>query len=102
MTRTKTTVAGNVNHNTITTVHLCVPDDQSRYLPRRRRAPTNLPPDVPLPRQGDVVFLSRSSAWTVHMVIHDWQAPDNLRVEVWLVHVGTGRPTLHGDFAVTQ
>lgn len=73
------------------TVHLCIPTDQLQHAPRRRRAPYELPPGAPVPRHGEVIYLSRSSAWGVAMVVHDWQAPDELRVEVWLEHVGGRR-----------
>lgn len=74
-----------------TTVHLCVPDDQARHLPKLRHAPEALPPGAPVPRQGDVIFLGQHSAWCVSLVVHDWEAPDRVRIEVWLEHVGTSR-----------
>jgi hypothetical protein len=79
------------------TVHLCVPDDQVRHLPRRRRAPERLPPNVPVPRMGDIVYLARTSAWGVTAVVHDWVAPDELRIEIWLNHIGT--TAQHSGFA---
>lgn len=92
MTGSKTTSKGPVTVNpTSMTVHLCVPEDQIRFLPKRRRAPEMHPRDVPLPRQGDVVYLSRTSAWHVLMVIFDWLAVDTVRVEVWLEHVSPPR-----------
>jgi hypothetical protein len=83
-------------------IHLCVPDDQQRHLPKRRRAPNPLPPNAPLPRTGEVLYLSSSSAWAVEQVIHEWRSPVDLRIELWLTHVGSsrhGRPT---GFAITQ
>ena len=84
---------------TLMTVHLCVPDDQVRHLPKRRRAPESLPSYLPVPRQGEVIYLSRTSAWAVQMVVHDWQAPDELRVEVWIRHVGTSQQLHESNFA---
>jgi hypothetical protein len=84
---------------TLLSVHLCVPDDQARHLPKRRRAPESLPPNVPVPRQGDVIYLSRSSAWGVEVVVYDWLAPDELRIEVWLKHVGTAQQLKESGFA---
>lgn len=81
-------------HTPRVTVHLCVPDDQVRHLPRRQRAPEHLHPDIPLPRQGDVIYLSPRSAWGVQLVVFDWPRPGEMRVEIWLQHVATthGRP----------
>lgn len=73
-----------------------------RYLPKRVRAPDVLPDGAPLPRQGDVIYLSPSSAWAVQMVIHEWDSAESVRVEVWLDHVSSsrhGRPT---GFSLTQ
>lgn len=83
-------------------VLLCVPDDQAKYLPKRRRAPDNLPPTAPLPRQGEVIYLSSTSAWGVQMVVHEWKTPDHLRVEVWLSHVITSNHTRPSGFSLTQ
>lgn len=84
---------------TLLSVHLCVPDDQVRHLPKRRKAPESLPPNVPVPRQGDVIYLSRTSAWGVSVVVYDWIAPDALRIEVWLKHVGTAQSLHESGFA---
>jgi hypothetical protein len=83
-------------------VHLCIPHDQERFLPRRRRAPIHLPLSAPLPRAGEVIYLSSSSAWGVAMVIHEWQNTEHLRVEVWLEHVGSSRQMRPTGFALTQ
>lgn len=83
-------------------VHLCIPEDQKKFLPRRRVAPAYHPANAPLPRQGEVIYLSSSSAWGVSMVIHEWVTPMELRVELWLEHVPStrhGRPT---GFTLTQ
>jgi hypothetical protein len=83
-------------------IHLCIPDDQMRHLPKRRRAPAYLPESAPLPRQGEVIYLSSTSAWGVAMVIHEWESPDRLRVEVWLEHVGGARHSRPTGFMLTQ
>lgn len=89
-------------HRTQVEVCLCIPDDQRRYLPRRRNMPSCLPPQAPLPRQGEVVYLSSSSAWGVSMVVHELISADHVRVEVWLVHVSNSRHTRPTGFALTQ
>lgn len=83
-------------------IQLCVPDDQERHLPKRRRAPQYLPPTVPLPRQGEVIYLSSSSAWTVELVIHEWRSPTDLRIEVWITHLGGARERRPTGFSLTQ
>jgi hypothetical protein len=83
-------------------VHLCIPEDQERFLPKRRKAPPYLPPEAPLPRHGEVIYLSSSSAWGVAMVIHDWLAPDQLRIEIWLEYVNASRHLRPPGFALTQ
>jgi len=83
-------------------VCLCVPDDQEVHLPKRRRAPKRLPADVPLPRIGEVVYLSSTSAWKVLLLIHEWRAVDRLRIEVWLEHVGGARDYRPAGFELTQ
>lgn len=82
--------------------HLCVPADQEKYLPRRRRTPQFLPAAAPLPRQGEVLYLSSSSAWGVELVIHEWLSPVDLRVEVWITHVGSSRQRRPTGFQLTQ
>ena len=83
-------------------IHLCVPDDQEHLLPKRRRAPIYLPSDAPLPRRGEVIYLSSSSAWGVSMVIHEWRAPTVLHIEVWIEHVGNARHARPAGFTLTQ
>lgn len=70
-------------------VHLCIPDDQKKFLPKRRRAPAQLPRTAPVPRQGEVIYLSPTSAWGVAMVVHEWKATDELHVQVWLTYVNS-------------
>lgn len=83
-------------------VCLCVPDDQEVHLPKRRRAPRRMPNGAPIPRMGEVVYLSSTSAWKVLMVIHEWRALDQLRVEVWLEYVGGARDRRPPGFELTQ
>jgi hypothetical protein len=83
-------------------IHLCVPDDQERHLPKRRRAPQYLPAMAPLPRVGEVIYLSSSSAWGVELVIHEWRTPHDLRIEIWITHVGSSRHTRPTGFSLTQ
>ena len=88
-------------HTTVS-VHLCVPADQTRHLPRKRRAPDILPSDAPLPKQGDVLYLSATSAWGVQMVVHQWVNERTLRIEVWLQHVSSARDARPTGFMLTQ
>jgi hypothetical protein len=83
-------------------VHLCVPDDQTRHMPRKRRVPDLLPPDAPLPKQGDVLYLNATSAWGVQMVVHQWLNEYTLRIEVWLQHVSSTRDARPTGFMLTQ
>ncbi len=83
-------------------IHLCISDDQQRWLPKRRRAPQTLPASAPLPRIGEVIYLSSSSAWGVAMVIHEWLSPHDLRIELWLEHVHATRHQRPSGFSITQ
>lgn len=83
-------------------VRLRVPDDQAHHLPSRARWPDCLPGNAPLPRQGDLIYLSSTSAWGVEAVIHEWRTPQDLRIEVWLHHLGATHHTTRPDFATTQ
>lgn len=83
-------------------IHLCIPDDQEKWLPKRRRAPINLPLTAPLPRMGEVIYLSSSSAWGVAMVIHEWRGTHDLRIELWLEHVHAARHQRPSGFSITQ
>jgi hypothetical protein len=84
------------------TIHLCVPDDEEQHLPKRRRAPRYLPAGAPLPRKGEVLYLSSTSAWAVELVIHEWRSPLDLHIEVWLTHLGNARHRRASGFALTQ
>lgn len=91
---------GGRNNGDQTTVCLCIPEDQKRHLPKRHRA--RWPHGTPLPRQGEVIYLSSSSAWGVTMVVHELRAGDKLVIEVWLEHVSSSRHTRPTGFALTQ
>jgi hypothetical protein len=83
-------------------VHYCVPEDQKRFLPKRIQVPKHHPAHAPVPRQGEVIYLSSASAWGVDGVIHEWRHnATELHVEVWLMHVSSrhGRPS---GFMLTQ
>lgn len=80
-------------------VCLCVPDDQKRHLPKRHRA--QWPHGAPIPRTGEVVYLSSTSAWGVSMVIHEPRG-DGLLTEIWLEHVSGSRHLRPTGFALTQ
>lgn len=83
-------------------IHMCVADDQERHLPKRRRAPRFLPLMAPLPRVGEVIYLSSSSAWQVDQIVHEWRSPQDLRIELWLVWIGNARHARPPGFEVTQ
>lgn len=99
MAVTKTTTR-NGNVEALIEVQLCIPEEQERFVPKRRRAPQFLPLTCPIPRKGEVIYLAQASPWAVSLVVHQWRGPTYLRVEVWLEHLGTmGRPA---GFALTQ
>lgn len=81
---------------------LCVPDDQQGHLPEDRTAAQLLPPGAPIPRVGEVISLSSAGLWVVQLVIHEWQTPTSLRVEVWLEWVGSSPGKRHQAAPVTQ
>jgi hypothetical protein len=81
---------------------LCIPDDQRPHLPDHRPAPDLLPPGSPIPRFGEFVYLSSTSAWVVRRVVHEWLSPTGLRIEIWLDWVGSSRQARNPDFMVTQ
>jgi hypothetical protein len=87
---------------TVVQVRYCVPDDQEQFLPGRRRHPHPLPGNVPLPRVGELIYLSSSSAWAVASVVHEWRSPTELLVQLWLEHVGSSRQARAPGFTVTQ
>ena len=78
-------------------VKLCIPDDQQAHIPEFMPVGLNIPNGAPIPRQGEVVYLSSTSAWGVAMVVHEWLSPAELRVEVWLEHIGAARHKLSSD-----
>ena len=96
------TEADALRQPTTITTHICIPDDQGWHLPKHRRAPHTLPHDVPVPRVGDVIYLSSTSAWLVNMRIYEWRGPQDLRIEIWLEWVGSARHARTAGFALTQ
>jgi hypothetical protein len=89
----------NTTNSTPHRVCLCVTEDQARYLPRRHAK--MWPNGAPLPRQGEVLYLSSSSAWGVTMVVHELRGHEVV-TEVWLEHVGSSRQMRPTGFALTQ
>lgn len=83
-------------------IRMRIPEDQQHWLPTRSRAPLTLPLAAPLPRVGEVVYLSSTSAWGVTMVIHQWRSVHELNIELWLEHVHASRHDFSADFVVTQ
>jgi len=83
---------------------LCIPDDELHRVPGCAAALLSrpMPPGAPVPRQGDVVYLTSTSAWAVSLVVHEWLAGGQLRIEVWLGYVGTGRHTRPDSCTFTQ
>jgi hypothetical protein len=51
----------------------------------------DLPPGVPLPGRGDVLYLSSTSAWAVDTVVFERRAGGRMAVQLWLVYVGAAR-----------
>lgn len=72
-------------------VYLCVPESIKCHLPASMAAPAQLPPQAPVPRVGEVIYLSSASAWAVSQVIHEWRSPAQLHIEVWLEYLGGAR-----------
>ena len=70
---------------------LCIPDDQLHQASDLPAWALELPDGAPLPRTGDVLYLSSTSAWGVSMVIHERLSHGFTRIEVWLEHVGASR-----------
>lgn len=73
-----------------TDVHLCIPDDQLVHLTQGQAIP-QWPAGRRLPRNGEVIYLTSTSAWVVVMVIHELLPGSDVRVEVWLEWVGAAR-----------
>ena len=73
-----------------TSVTLCIPDDQLVHFPQGVSFPT-WPAENQLPRKGEVIYLTSTSAWAVEIVIHEFLAGGAVRVEVWLAWAGSAR-----------
>ena len=78
-------------------VRLCVTDDQVPHLPQGQPVPTLWPRGAPLPRDGEVIYLTSTSAWVVRMVIHEFLPGGALRHELWIEWVGAARHCRHVD-----
>lgn len=70
-------------------------------MPLPRRAPRYLPPAGPLPRHGDVIYLTSTSAWQVKRVVHEALNQREFCIHVVIEHIGS---THHreGAFSLTQ
>lgn len=71
-------------------VRLCIPEDQYVHLSHGQAVPS-WPEGVPVPRMGEVVYLSSTSAWAVAMVIYELLPGGHMRTEIWLEHVHAAR-----------
>lgn len=86
-------------------VGLVLMDEQVDYLPDLLAArylaqrPQDLnvslselvPAGMPLPKKGDVLYLSSTSAWAVSLVVHEWLLGGRRRVLFYIEHVGASR-----------
>jgi hypothetical protein len=68
-----------------------IPDEQLQHLPDGQQVPNSMPPGSTLPRTGDVIYLTSTSAWAVRAVIHELLPGARVRIEVWLEWVGSAR-----------
>ena len=102
MTATKTKNPWPVNHHPSIHIELKPVEEHLHQLPRRNRAPFCLPLHAPLPRKGEVIYLTSTSAWGVSLVVHEWLATDTLHIVVWLEPLGSTHHGARVDFGVTQ
>lgn len=79
-------------------VVLCISDDQLVHLPQGIVVPT-WPADAHVPRKGEVIYLTSTSAWVVAIVIHEIVRGGAVKVEVWLEWIGAAR---HRESDVTR
>lgn len=77
-------------------------DEHAALFPKRRRAPFVLPTGAPVPRAGEMVFLTSTSAWGVLHVVHEILAGGELCVSVWLRYLGKTPYAERPDFVPTQ
>lgn len=80
----------------------CIHHEHASRTPSRRRWPRFLPIGAPLPRRGEYVYLTSTSAWRVENVIHEWRGPHRLHIEVWLDYAGPAHHERTPDFELTQ
>lgn len=83
-------------------VELCVSEHLIPHLPDYRAAPTMLPLNAPVPRIGEVIYLSSTSAWMVYMVIHEYRSTNDLHIEVWLDWIGSARQVRPSECKLTH
>ena len=69
---------------------LCIPDDQLAHVPKGIAIPV-WPRGAHLPRKGDVIYLTSTSAWVVRIVIHEFVPCGAVRIELWVDWVGAAR-----------
>jgi len=77
-------------------------DETAAPLPKRRQIPEALPFGAPLPRAGEIVYVSSTSAWRVRLVLHEWLSPSYLRIVVLVDYEGTTHHAPDVPFALTQ
>ena len=90
------------NHHTAICIELRTEEQHAALLPRRSRAPQYLPVNAPLPRKGEIIYLTSTSAWGVHGVVHEWIAHDELRITVFIEPLGRTHHVGRPEFALTQ
>lgn len=72
-------------------VTLRIPDDQLQYAHDIPMWALQLPPGSPVPRVGEVVYLSSTSAWAVGFVVHERLSRELTRVECVISYMGAAR-----------
>jgi len=81
-------------------VKLCVPGDQVTHLPPKAAGTychstscvsLDWPAGAELPKAGEVIYLSSTSAWGVSMVIHECRPGGVIGVEVWIEYLAAAR-----------
>lgn len=71
-------------------IKLCISDDQLTHLPQGVAVKT-WPAGAVLPRVGEVVYLSSTSAWVVRIVVHEFLCGGDVSTEVWIDWIGAAR-----------
>ena len=91
-----------MHHTPAIRIEVRAVDESVNALPRRHRMPHYLPLCAPLPRAGELIYVSSTSAWRVSGVVHQWHAPDDLHVLVWVEFAGSTHHAGRPAFDVTQ